>query len=103
MGNAAPNVVREFFGGLPDGRAVERVVLRGAGGFEAHIITYGAALQALVVPDLTNHSFFNLEGAAAGVDILSHRLTIAADRFLAIDPDAIPLPEQPRSARSALS
>jgi len=31
------------------------------------------------------------------VDILSHRLTIAADRFLAIDPDAIPLPEQPRS------
>ena len=25
--------------------------LRGVGGFEAHIITYGAALQALVVPD----------------------------------------------------
>jgi aldose 1-epimerase len=36
---------------LPDGRAVERVVLRGADGFEAHIITYGAAVQALVVPD----------------------------------------------------
>ena len=51
MGNAAPNVAKEFFGALPDGRAVERVVLRGAGGFEARIITYGAALQALVVPD----------------------------------------------------
>ena len=212
---------------MPDGRAVERVVLRGADGFEAHIITYGAAVQALVVPDargicddvvlghddltgylgerrffgatvgryanrianarfmldgevvrlaanngkhalhggpdgfdrqlwqiteieggaqprvalayasadgeegypgrldvrvtyrltgpsvlavsftaktdrptivnLTNHSFFNLEGAASGVDILGHRLTIAAERFLAIDPDAIPLPEAPRS------
>jgi aldose 1-epimerase len=227
MGNAAPNVAKEFFGALPDGRAVERLVLRGAGGFEASIITYGAALQALVVPDaqgicddvvlghddlagylaerrffgatvgryanrianarfrldgevvrlaanngrhalhggpdgfdrklwqiteieggaqpqvtlarasadgeegypggldvrvtyrltgpselsvsftattdrptivnLTNHSFFNLEGAASGADILGHRLTIAADRFLAIDPDAIPLPEAPRS------
>ena len=227
MGNAAPNVAKEFFGALPDGRAVERLVLRGAGGFDARIITYGAALQALVVPDaqgicddvvlghddlagylaerrffgatvgryanrianarfrldgevvrlaanngrhalhggpdgfdrklwqiteieggaqpqitlahasadgeegypgrldvrvtyrltgpselsvsftattdrptivnLTNHSFFNLEGAASGADILGHRLTIAADRFLAIDPDAIPLPEAPRS------
>ena len=36
---------------MPDGRAVERMVLRGEGGFEARIITYGAALQALVVPD----------------------------------------------------
>ena len=40
MGNAAPNVAKEFFGALPDGRAVERLVLRGAGGFEASIITY---------------------------------------------------------------
>ena len=36
---------------LPDGREVERIVLRGADGFEARIITYGAALQALMVPD----------------------------------------------------
>jgi aldose 1-epimerase len=46
---------------------------------------------------LTNHSFFNLEGAASGTDVLHHRLTVAADRFLAIDPDAIPLPEPPRA------
>ena len=43
------------------------------------------------IVNLTNHSFFNLEGATSGADILDHRLTIAADRFLAIDPDAIPL------------
>jgi aldose 1-epimerase len=220
-------VERDIFGILPDGRAVERVVLRDVSGFEAHIITYGATLQALWVLDarggrddvvlghddlagylgrrgffgatvgryanriadarfvldgqmvqlaandgrhalhggpegfdrqlwqiaeiedgaqpgvtlayvsadgeegypgrldvrvsyrltapselsisfaaqadrptiinLTNHSFFNLEGAASRADVLDHRLTLAADRFLAIDPDAIPLPEPPRT------
>jgi aldose 1-epimerase len=227
MVDAATNVARDVFGVLPDGRVVERVTLCAANGFEAHIITYGAALQALIVPDaeggcddvvlghddledyldnrrffgatigryanrianarfmlegevvqlaanngphalhggldgfdrklwqileiedgaqprvtlahvsadgeegypgrldvrvtyrltgpaelslnfvsradrptivnLTNHSFFNLEGAASGADILDHRLTIAADRFLAINPDAIPLLEPPRA------
>ncbi|WP_407177252.1 aldose epimerase family protein [Bradyrhizobium sp. STM 3562] len=220
-------LVRDVFGALPDGRAVERIVLHGAKGFAAHVITYGAALQALIAPDavghcddvvlghddlagyvgerrffgatvgryanrianarfeldgemvrlaanngphalhggpngfdrqlwqitetnegeqpsvtltyvsadgeegypgrlavsvmyqltgpselslafrastdrptvvnLTNHSFFNLEGAASGTDILDHGLTIAAERFLAIDPTAIPLPTTPRS------
>jgi aldose 1-epimerase len=226
MVEIAPNVARDVFGVLPDGRSVERVLLRGASGFEARVMTYGAALQSLMVPDaqrrcddvvlghddlegyldnrrffgatvgryanrianarfvldggviqlaanngphalhggiegfdrqlwqitevedgaepsvtlayvsghgeegyparldvrvtyrltgpselsltltaradrptivnLTNHSFFNLEGAASGADILDHRLTIAADRFLAIDRDAIPLAEPPR-------
>ena len=227
MVDAATNVARDVFGVLPDGRVVERVTLCAANGFEARIITYGAALQALIVPDaeggcddvvlgyddledyldnrkffgatigryanrianarfvlegevvqlaandgphalhggidgfdrqlwqileieggaqprvtlahvsadgeegypgrldvrvtyrltgpaelslnfagwadrptvvnLTNHSFFNLEGAASGADILDHRLTIAADCFLAINPDAIPLLEPPRA------
>ena len=44
-------VARDLFGTLPDGRAVERVVLRDVSGFEAHIVTYGATLQALLVPD----------------------------------------------------
>ena len=226
MVDAASNVARDVFGVLPDGRAVERVTLRGSNGFEARIITYGAALQALIVPDaegrcddvvlghddlegylgkrrffgatvgryanrianarflldgetvqlaandgphalhgglegfdrqlwqvtgveagaqprvtlghvsahgeegypgrldvrvtysltgptelsiafeattdrptivnLTNHSFFNLEGSTSDSDILDHRLTLAADDFLAIDPDAIPLPGPPR-------
>lgn len=44
-------VVRDLFGHLPDGRAVERVLLRGTAGFEVSIITYGAAVQALHAPD----------------------------------------------------
>ncbi len=226
MVGTPPRLDRDPFGTLPDGRAVERVVLRGAGGFEARIITFGAALQALIAPDaggrcddivlgyddltgylaerrmfgatvgryanriadarfpldgrvvqlaanngqnalhggpqgfdrklwqivetwdgaapgvtlayvsadgeegypgrldvrlsyrltgpselsleftartdrptvvnLTNHSFFNLDGAAAGHDILDHSLTIAAERFVAIDAHAIPLPGPPR-------
>ncbi len=48
---ATSSAVREIFGRLPDGTAVERIQLRVAGGFEARIITYGAALQALLVAD----------------------------------------------------
>jgi aldose 1-epimerase len=222
----ASRITRDQFGTLPDGRAVERIVLRGADGFEARVITFGATLQALLTPDasgrcddvvlghddlagylgrrgffgatvgryanrianarfvldgktielaanngphalhgglkgfdqqlweisaieqgpqpsvtlsytsadgeegypgrldvrvtyrvtgpaelslglvartdrptivnLTNHSFFNLEGAVGNSDVLDHRLTLAADRFLAIDPTAIPLPGPPR-------
>lgn len=224
---AGSRIARDVFGSLPDGRAVERVVLRGQGGFEARIITFGATLQALIAPDasgqcedvvlgyddlagyvaerrffgatvgryanrianarfvldgetvalaanngahtlhggvngfdrqlweiadiedgaqpavtlaytsthgeegypgrldvrvayrvtgpaelsvgfeartdrptivnLTNHSFFNLEGAASGMDVLDHRIAVAADHFLAIDPSAIPLPGPPRA------
>ncbi len=226
MVKPTPAIARDGFGTLADGRAVERVTLRGAGGFEARIITYGAALQALLVPDakgaladivlghddaggyearrdfygatigrfanriagaafeldgdrialpandgantlhggpggfdralwsvetiedgeapavtlrhvspdgesgfpgsldarvsfrlsapgeltisyeavtdrptvvsLTNHSFFNLDGFAAGGDILDHILTLAADSFLSTNAEAIPLPEPPR-------
>lgn len=225
MASDAP-ILRETFGELPNGVAVERVTLRGANGFEARVITYGAALQALIVPDangvcddvvlghddllgylrvrnyfgatvgryanrisqgrfvldgetirlnandsahalhggpegfdrrlwqiiavddgeqpavtllyvspdgeenypgrldvrltyrltglselsmlfearttrptvvnLTNHSFFNLDGVQAQKDILDHRLMVAADHVLAIDETAIPLPEAPR-------
>lgn len=227
MADNALRLARDLFGTLPDGRAVERVVLRGADGFEARVITFGAALQALITPNadgqcddivlghddlagylaerrffgatvgryanrianarfvldgkqvqlaandgpnalhgglagfdrklwditdiedraepgvtlaytsahgeegypgrldvqltyrltgaselslsftartdrptivnLTNHSFFNLEGVAADGGILDHRLTVATDHFLAIDPTAIPLPEPPRA------
>lgn len=44
-------LLREPFGTLPDGRAAERLRLRGADGFEVRIITYGAAVQALHAPD----------------------------------------------------
>lgn len=222
----ASKITKDVFGTLPDGRKVERIVLRGAGGFQARIITHGAVMQALITPDanggyddvvlghdtfagylaerkffgatvgryanriakgqfsldgetvqlpvnngpnalhggldgfdrklweiaqieegaepavtltyvsphgeenypgrldvrltyrvsgptelsltmeartdrptivnLTNHSFFNLEGATSRMSVLDHKLTVAAEHFLAIDPTAIPLPEPPR-------
>jgi aldose 1-epimerase len=44
-------VVRKIFGHLSDGAPVEKVSLHGAGGFEVAVITFGAAVQALRVPD----------------------------------------------------
>ena len=47
----AAKITKDTFGTLPDGRNVERIVLRGEGAFEARVITYGAVLQALIAPD----------------------------------------------------
>jgi aldose 1-epimerase len=55
MADTAQRLVRELFGTMPDGRAVERVVLRHADGFEARIIAFGAALQALITPNADGH------------------------------------------------
>jgi aldose 1-epimerase len=44
------SVQREHFGALPDGREVERYVLR-SGALEAAVLTYGAVLQSMCVPD----------------------------------------------------
>jgi aldose 1-epimerase len=46
-----PRVVREIFGHLPDGSPVERVTLHGGRGFEVAVMTFGASVQALRVPD----------------------------------------------------
>ena len=48
---SVPRITRSRFGVLPDGSDVERIVLHGSGGLEASIMTYGASLQALLVPD----------------------------------------------------
>ncbi|PAA64278.1 hypothetical protein BOX15_Mlig013452g3 [Macrostomum lignano] len=42
--------VSELFGRTSDGREVQKIVLRSPGGFEAHVLTYGAALQSLYCP-----------------------------------------------------
>jgi len=42
---------REAAGSLKDGRAVEAVTLRSAGGVSARILAYGATLQSLIAPD----------------------------------------------------
>jgi aldose 1-epimerase len=49
--SAMPKVTRAIFGHLPDGVAIEMVRLRGDHGFEVRLITYGAAIQAILVPD----------------------------------------------------
>ncbi|OKO77214.1 aldose epimerase family protein [Bradyrhizobium sp. NAS96.2] len=59
-------------------------------------VTYEATTDRPTYVNLTNHSFFNLDGARAGRQILDHRLTIASDHFLAVDATAIPLPGPPR-------
>ncbi|WP_375776570.1 aldose epimerase family protein [Bradyrhizobium sp. ma5] len=59
-------------------------------------VTYEATTDRPTCVNLTNHSFFNLDGARSGTQILDHRLTIASDHFLAVDATAIPLPEPPR-------
>jgi len=46
---------REAFGTLPDGTPIESVVLTGANGVSARIMTLGATLQALNAPDRAGH------------------------------------------------
>ena len=48
---AAADVSRAPFGQLPGGEAVEAITLRNARGMQARIITYGAAIQSVLVPD----------------------------------------------------
>jgi aldose 1-epimerase len=50
-GACAADVHRAEFGTLPDGRPVEALTLRNERGVAATVITYGAALQALTMPD----------------------------------------------------
>jgi len=78
------------------GRLDVRVTYRVTGRAELSVL-FEATSDRPTIVNLTNHSFFNLEGATSGVDILDHRLTLASDRFLATGPTAIPLPGPPRA------
>src|SRR6266567_9050965 len=71
-----PNVTRESFGHLPDGTAIEMVRLRGDEGFEVRLITYGAALQSIFVPDRAGR----LADVVLGCDDLAGYLAVR--RFL---------------------
>lgn len=48
---SAATVARAPFGTLPDGEAVEGITLANKRGMSVRIITYGAALQSVIVPD----------------------------------------------------
>ena len=55
-------------------------------------IEYGATTDKDTVINLTNHTYFNLAGAASG-DILGHEIEINADRFTPINKNLIPTGE----------
>jgi aldose 1-epimerase len=50
-----PKTAPAIFGHLPDGTAIETLQLRGDNGFEVRLITYGAAIQSIFVPDRAGH------------------------------------------------
>jgi aldose 1-epimerase len=50
-GAHAAEATRAPFGATPDGVAVEAVTLKAGGGITARVISYGATLQALFLPD----------------------------------------------------
>jgi len=52
-GAHAAEATRAAFGATPDGIAVEAVTLKSSGGTSARIISYGATLQSLLLPDKT--------------------------------------------------
>src|SRR5437764_12100787 len=55
---------RERFGKLKDGTSIDAVMLTSARGVRARVLTYGATLQALEVPDRSGH----LADVALGYD-----------------------------------
>jgi aldose 1-epimerase len=75
-GLAAPSFVadasRSDFGELGDGRTVESITLANANGVEARIITYGASIQSLVVPDRRGVLADVVFGHAALDDYVEH-------------------------------
>jgi aldose 1-epimerase len=70
----ASSIEREEFGRLPGGEAVEAITLVNAGGISVRIITYGAAIQSVIVPDRDGRmadvalGYASLDGYLGGVE-----------------------------------
>jgi aldose 1-epimerase len=56
-------------------------------------IEYRAITDKATIVNITNHSYFNLAGAAGDRSILDHELTLFADQFTPVDETLIPTGE----------
>jgi aldose 1-epimerase len=63
----AADADRSVFGQMPDGTAVEAITLTNANGVSARVLSYGATLQSLRVPDRSG----NLDDVVLGYDDFS--------------------------------
>jgi aldose 1-epimerase len=92
--NPAPFVTLSYVSadgeeGYP-GQLKTDITYRISGGTELTMEIVAVTDKPTIV-NLTNHSFFNLAGVEGGGGILDHRLTIAADSYLPVNPAGIPL------------
>jgi aldose 1-epimerase len=89
----ASTALRKTFGNLPDGRVVDAVMLSNAHGMSVRILTYGAILQSVSVPDRNGHiadvtlGYPNMSGYLAqpnyfGATVGRYANRIAGGRFV---------------------
>ena len=64
-------------------------------------IEYRATTDKPTIVNITNHTYFNLAGAAGGRDVLDHRLTLLADAYTPVDTTLIPTGERRNVAGTA--
>lgn len=86
---AAAEVKREAFGQLPGGEAVEAITLENSKGMRATVITFGAGLQSLLVPDRNGElgdvvlGFDSMEGYLATRNYFGSTVGRVANRIAA--------------------
>jgi aldose 1-epimerase len=61
-------------------------------------VEYRATTDKPTIVNITNHTYFNLAGAANNRDVLGHRLTLFADAYTPVDATLIPTGERRKVA-----
>lgn len=64
-------------------------------------VEYRATTDKPTIVNITNHTYFNLAGAANNRDVLGHRLTLLADAYTPVDATLIPTGERRNVAGTA--